>query len=171
MKQNEKGQFFSLDFLISVTVAVLAIGMLLHFFELSVYGEKEARLQTAIDSIALTSSNILVQDYNCKIENSFKLQGYNDLDGCISSFNFSGTNKKELLIPNGFGCFISSDGTITPPVGCETDFTGTAKDISVVSRRILLGPNNISKMDFETCVESTCSIFEERELTVKIWKE
>ena len=66
---NKNGQIFSLDFIISVILAVLAIGLILNFSELTVQNMKENEIFEELQIVGETASDLLVSnpDIVCKL--------------------------------------------------------------------------------------------------------
>jgi hypothetical protein len=56
----EKGQIFSLDFLISMAVVMVAIGLVIQAAETGAYNAKEARIQGELGSVAETAADLMV---------------------------------------------------------------------------------------------------------------
>ena len=107
--KTQKGQFFSIDFLIAMAIAVLALGMLLHVYELNTYEQKEARIQNELTLIAMNSSNILLNTTKCEAGTSLTDKGY-ELHGCTDTSSWSGLTKANLMIPAEFDCYITKGG-------------------------------------------------------------
>ncbi|MAG18374.1 MAG: hypothetical protein CL944_02790 [Candidatus Diapherotrites archaeon] len=182
-KQKTKGQIFSLDFLIAMTLAVLAIGMLLNVYELSAYEIKEARLRNELTAIAINAGNNYLGEYSCTPSNSgnpsFNDQGY-ELLGCVDTPNFQGAlQKRFLMIPETFGCYITlvdetNDADAPLIMGdCSDDAPEDAENVLVIKREFLSG-NNINKDDFDNCITSGTNCPYDstiNELTIKVWKE
>ena len=168
-KRSQKGQLFSLDFIIAIALTVLAMGMLLHFYEIAVYGEKEAQIQNEMNLIAFTASNVMLGTNECNLENAFEDQGYR-LHGCSRTTNFASITKSELLVPDGFGCYITLDGAATTS-DCTTN--ETSKDAVVLERAFLAqSGGSITKEDYEKCIAGfSCPGFTKSSLIVKVWKE
>src|SRR3989338_2805353 len=66
---NKNGQIFSLDFIISVILADLAIGLILNFSELTVQNMKENEIFEELQIVGETASDLLVSnpDIVCKL--------------------------------------------------------------------------------------------------------
>jgi len=88
-----RGQIFSLDFIIAMTIVVLAMGMLLNFYEISSYQSKEINLKNELNLVALNASHQMLQQNKCTLRNNFETQGYK-FYGCSNTGNFSGNRWK-----------------------------------------------------------------------------
>jgi len=167
--KTQKGQFFSIDFLIAMVIAVLAIGMLLHFYELNTYEQQNARIQNELTLIAMNSSNILLNTNKCLGTASLTDKGY-ELQGCTDTTSWSSLTKAELMIPKGFKCYITKDGL--PAISeCTTNAPVNKPNISVIERRFLERNFPLTKTQYENCLDGTCiGIYITQELMVKIWK-
>ena len=60
MEKPEKGQIFSLDFMIAAGLAVLAIGMILNYYEMTAIAGKEARIKNEMTAVASVAATILI---------------------------------------------------------------------------------------------------------------
>ena len=167
--KNQKGQFFSIDFLIAMTIAVLAIGMLLHFYEINTYEQKEARVQNELTLIAMNSSNILLNSNRCSAQNILTIKGY-ELHGCTNTSSWGSLTKTELMIPDEFNCYITNDSL--PAINeCRDVLPATKSNISVIERSFLKRNSQITKTQYENCLDGSCTgIYTTKELVVKIWK-
>jgi len=157
--------------LIAMGLAVLAIGMLLNFYEVSTYGEKEIRVQNELNIIALNAGSILLEESACTMQPSFSEQGY-ILNGCADPNNFESLSKSELMIPNGFECNISWGEKSSPMTAlsyCNSLPDGSDTDIASIEREFFRFPANISKASFEKCIELGCANTEYK-LRVNVWK-
>jgi len=176
-KQKTKGQIFSLDFLIAMALAVLAIGMLLNVYELSTYEIKEARLRNELTAIAINAGNNYIGENKCVPTGgtpSFSTQGY-ELLGCVKTPSFEGTSKEYLMIPDDIGCYVTLDdesGTTRKMSACQNDAPGNIDNVLVIKREFLSG-NNIGKAEFDNCISGDGSICPYsstvNELTIKVW--
>ncbi|MCR4369392.1 MAG: hypothetical protein NUV67_05810 [archaeon] len=164
MKQNQKGQIFSLDFAIAMTIAVLAIGMVLNYYELSVYQNNESQRAAELEAIALNASEIILGNGNCP-EAAFAAQGYK-VNGCLDPNNIPFT-KAQLLIPNNYSCRIVTQGNL-PVADCDDQLNPAQTDVATIRRTYIDASNMTTKAEYEQCIaESGCST---QELEVKIWK-
>ena len=167
--KTQKGQFFSIDFLIAMAIAVLALGMLLHFYELNTYEQKEARIQNELTLIAMNSSNILLNTNNCTAKNNLSVKGY-ELHGCTDTSSWINLTKAELMIPLEVNCYITK-GVSVAIDGCGTDALPNTPNIAVIERTFLERNSKITKTQYENCLDGACAeIYTPKDLVVKIWK-
>src|SRR3989338_6943448 len=102
--RTQKGQLFSIDFLIAVALTVLAIGGLLNYYELSAGQAKEARGQNELNVIALTAGELMLRQNACVLARTpggtteFIDQGYK-LYNCVNITNFYDIQKSEIMVP------------------------------------------------------------------------
>ena len=167
MTNKEKGQIFSLDFIIALGIVAMTIGMTLHFYELNVYEQKETTTRNELALIGVNASNLFIDGQRCSENPSDKPsnKGY-ELIGCTKSPG--SITKAELMIPDGFKCSILLDSIVVPQ--CNDDPTG-AKDIIVIQRSFLGRSGNVKLTDYESCLEgNTCGLYAQKTLAVKIWK-
>jgi len=167
--KNQKGQFFSLDFIIAMAIAVLALGMLLHFYELNTYEQQNARTQNELTLIAMNSSNILLNTNNCTAQTSLKNKGY-EMHGCTDTSSWGTLTKADLMIPDEFNCYITKGGS--PAInGCVDVLLANTPNIAVIERNFLERNLNILKSAYELCLDGgSCTLYTPAKLMVKIWK-
>ncbi len=190
--QNAKGQIYSLDFLIAAGLFVLAIGMLLNYFETSTYQAKEARTKNELSAVALTASNILLGNFaKCPLDNTppgqgFRSQGYK-VYGCGDIRSFASIKKKQLLIPDKFSCMVRLNGSLTTSAtgGCIDDpnfravpsgspAPATQSDIASVERKFLSPSGNLTKTNYEKCISNQganpCGAsYTENTVRIEVW--
>jgi len=131
----QRGQVFSLDFLISLIAVMAAIGLMIHAVELNTYALKEERQQAELKAVAETAGNMLVSNpaIVCYlVDGSGNVLG--SLNNCLSMVDTSTVpparweaggpiekglwraragrvkilTKEDLGIPNDYGCSIST---------------------------------------------------------------
>ncbi|MBI4210510.1 MAG: hypothetical protein HY544_03330 [Candidatus Diapherotrites archaeon] len=177
---SEKGQLFSLDLVIAMGLSVLAIGMLLNYYESTTYQQKEAVTRNELSAIALNASNLALDMARCTSD--FDSQGY-DRRGCGDVAKLSPANKARLMIPEGFGCYVYWDrSTNKEPIdasgsACKDPAPNTVKDIATV-QRIFAGPNTpgnqLTKAVYLKCIETGCggnnNPYDTYTLTVEVWR-
>lgn len=181
-KTGQKGQIYSLDFLIAAGLLALALGMLLGFFETAAYEGKEARTKNELAAIALTAGNVLLGANACP-DAAFRAQGYRAY-GCYNAAGFGSATKSQLLIPAKFRCRIELNNSPTTALsgGCRDDpvpagpsaSPAPAQDIGS-SERKFLSPFGaaLSKNAYEKCIAASinCLAYTENTLTVRVWPE
>ena len=166
---KQKGQFFSIDFLIAMSIAVLALGMLLHFYEINTYEQQDAKIQNELTLIAMNSSNILLNTNKCSGASGLITKGY-ELQGCTNTTSWSGLTKAKLMIPTGFNCYITKGGVVAV-TACNDTILTTESNIAVIERIFLERTPQTTLSQYENCLDGSCTgIYTTRELVVKIWK-
>ncbi len=175
-KKSQKGQIYSLDFLIAAGLLVLAVGMLLNYFETAAMQGKEARLKNELTAVALTASNVMASKTSCA--DNFRiagepLQGYSAY-GCYdtSPGKIAGLTRQHLMIPDGFGCRVQSGNDNISVAGCSlADPTQAVHDVAVVERN-LLKASSLHKSAYEKCIFSGagCNYTDNQPLIVKVWR-
>lgn len=167
---NENGQIFSLDFMISTALVILAIGMALNYYDLASNQEKEARLQTETATIGGAVSMLLLEKNPC--QTNFGASGYSatNCSALVSSYS---TTKDALMIPDGFNCQIKVDGTALSSSGCGTQDPDTsASDVSVIERNYVRDTSTLLKKEYEQCIagQDCPSLLSTHKLEVAIWR-
>jgi hypothetical protein len=153
----QKGQLFSLDFIISMVAVTAAIALLIHSIEVNAYSQKEQQLQDELKQVAETAGDLLVsnQDIVCELVDSSDNKLFS-LNNCLSKVDttkippgqWPPTNnpgwwtapgrvkkarplyKEKLGIPDEFSCLI------------ETTGGGLGGNYSIVLLACLDNPNN-----------------------------
>ncbi|PIN85013.1 MAG: hypothetical protein COV47_04395 [Candidatus Diapherotrites archaeon CG11_big_fil_rev_8_21_14_0_20_37_9] len=175
MKINEKGQYFSIDLLIAAGLAVLAMGLLLQFYELGSHQQKEITSQSELTLIGITASNILLEQSPCELLANFTNQKGYKVMGCADKTKFDTITKSELMIPDGYGCSIVWGLPTTSDIHGECNGTVSDEISNVVSieRTYFTPQGEITKENYENCIDAViCTGYNLNEkLEVKIWKE
>jgi uncharacterized protein (UPF0333 family) len=181
---DKKGQIFSVDFLISVIVIVLAIGLLLNFYELTVHAQAERNSADELKIASERAADLLVSSPELVCELVESGDGTNHimyLPNCLVTENSEKEITKEKLGLIGFSCNLSGPGAggliNQTGVGCTDTFPGD-KDVVAVKRTIYLtmsneeGNQEIKKDEYLGCINATsgCSIEGRLEIYLKVWK-
>ena len=147
LKNMEKGQIFSLDFIIALVAVTAATGLLIQTAEVNMYYQKEATESNGLKSVAETAADLIVAHNETTCQDS----SGNHLMNCIRTDIAVGEleNIIEGLVPSpGYGFEITGfGGTASGPPPLQD------KDFYQVKRRIVIGS--------ETGPEQT--------LAVKVW--
>ncbi|MBI4043958.1 MAG: hypothetical protein HY393_04100 [Candidatus Diapherotrites archaeon] len=142
MPSTQRGQLLSLDFLISIGLAFLAVGTLFAWHELSTLNAKEAELHDTLNAIALNAGNALT-----------------DLDGwrCSSNVPDDNTTFPACIVDQHLAPTTITKATLGIPgdynytiIGLETDekeaydtLSGNAYNIMDYNRTVLyVGPTS-----------------------------
>ncbi|HZX19466.1 MAG TPA: VWA domain-containing protein, partial [archaeon] len=136
----KKGQLFSLDFVIAMVITVLAIGMLLDFYEISSNQTKEINSQNELQIILGGVNNAITGTAKCEPIGdeggiNFAEQGYK-LYGCINKTKLQSLGSSALMMPSGYECYITIEGT--PISGCSsTDDSSGKQTVGTIKKQIL----------------------------------
>jgi len=131
----QRGQVFTLDFLISLIAATLAVGLLIQAVELRTYSQKESQLGKDLERVAENAGNMLVASNGITCELQSTGGAHIDyMNNCVDTAKIDETNAWELLgIPLGYGFNVSGAIEIGGPVPGETDFAEEARTVVVSS--------------------------------------
>lgn len=163
-----------MDFLVSLALIVLVIGLMLQFAEVATYSAKQTQEQRELEAVAITASNLLVLNpaFSCEltmpagpgpqIETEY-------LTHCIAVSKLNGSNitKGALGIADPYRFCI---GGI---VNCGAE--ANAENVFTVVRKIVTHPTGfVTKKELEICIrgpgiDEICN-FDTVELELKVWK-
>lgn len=170
---TKRGQILSLDYVISLLLVLLALGLLINFFELQTVNAKETQLQTEIETLAEGAARLALTspDIACKVESLDGLKEIGVLPNCIPTQNGRLT-KANLALPAGFGCAITTNPPGLFTTNCETKPPGGV-DYYSVTRKILVknGTEVVTKNELENCIDGTACTFMDTNITIIIWRE
>lgn len=125
---NKKGQIFSLDFLLSLILVILAFGLVLNFIELHEYSMKEEELRYELKAIGEKAGDLLVSSpfIVCELYDETETDFLAYLNNCLGKFRGDITegetwgwwkvkggkliDKNTLGIPSDYGCEITLQG-------------------------------------------------------------
>jgi hypothetical protein len=166
-RMNSKGQIFSVDFVLSMILIVLAIGTTLAFLELNAHALKEDEEMRELKAVGETASDLLVSNPEivCRlVDNSNALIDY--LPNCIP--NDGEITKEKLGIPDSFECEIEIPGFAG---NNECDSTPASENSYSVKREIVINPTeNLSKKNFNSCTEEQICVLTRQTATLTIWR-
>ena len=143
----ERGQIFSLDFLISMVVITAAIALLLQATEYNTYNMKEERIYNEMRNVARISANLIVSSNETTCENGVGTGEYLmncvDLGGDftpIETFLDDSDYEYEIKTTYNTGTTILSSGISyngedfieVKRSACVDDLTGVPEDITVM---------------------------------------
>lgn len=167
----QKGQIFSLDFLIATAIAILAIGLVFQYSELQVYDLKDSQIFGETKRIAGTAGSLLAGNpaITCDLKNSSGVK-ITELPNCVDS---STTIAKELLgIPSSYNCsIVPASGTLNS-TECPSTGNPSAQDFYTVQRTIVMHNGALFKSDYDNCINgrSGCTLSASTAVLIKIWK-
>ena len=169
-------------------VIVLAIGLLLNFYELSVHAQKEAGISSEIRGVAERAADLLVYspDVTCVLYESSGGSATNpimNLPNCLSQAGSKKVTKARLGIPAGFSCDIDAEGEAalaleTGAGGCNGN-PAAANEVVVINREVFVASDGstdrILKEGYLECLKGNCSEISGAmhgpfTVTLKVWK-
>ena len=105
----EKGQIFSLDFIISMVAVIAAIGLMIQVIEVNVYNQKEAAADKEMKIVAERAADLLVAGYKYNSGYTACKEGGIYLMNCVKE-NLPTGQVSHLLIPNEYNYEITGIG-------------------------------------------------------------
>ncbi len=165
---RSRGQIFSLDFLLSLVLAVLAIGLVLQFFELQSYDQKDLQLRAELETIGFGASDLLVSnpDVVCILTDTGGIQR-GTLPNCLSEGGAEIT-KQNLGIPTAYECSISG----VAASGCNATPSAATANIFAIKRKVVTySLRQVPKAELEKCMLSLggCNLVP-LEVELRVWK-
>ncbi len=180
---NKRGQVFSLDFLLAVSMIVLAIGLSINYFEVNQLNQKEIENQNELWNVANTAMDMLLTRsdtatdtyYMCRLRNSAGSTTLDFLPNCIPKGIIPDKIKLGLYtVPEKYKCkftnisetTINFHGNINGGKDCNVDFTANPIPQNYVSvqRKIIVLTNNsdsnsrdISKGELLNCQKNAAN--------------
>ena len=160
----EQGQLFSLDFVISVTLIVLAIAVTVQALELNNYSARQALAYRELRETAGHASQLLASNaaWNCTLEldNGETVP----LDNCLDTGK--GMDKARLGLPEAFGCRVEG----VEVRGCGETAPREA-EVAGVKRVVVFG-SRLTRDEFRNCRQGqACSLTEPKEVGVSVWRK
>lgn len=181
---DKKGQIFSLDFLLSIILVVLALGLILNTMELNVYNMKEEEMKRELRTIGETAADLLVSspDIVCQLVD-INDNNIDYLRNCIPKINAEAyrIDLDDLSIPAGYNCKIENEAIsagswqtkcITTPLP-DVDNIYSAERIIVLysGTGSPIEKKKISKDKLENCMRGGSCPLNQSKLTLWVWKE
>lgn len=183
----EKGQVFSLDFLVSLAAVTLAIGLLFQAVEVRAYSQKEGEMRAELEMVAETAADLLVSNPEivCELVD-YEGSHISYLENCIPKINTSGSriSNTKMGIPDGYGCKLANSerGTLQTEdcLGAGQPLPDNVENIYSVKRNAALyngtgsteQKKQIKKEELEVCMGNTagtCNL-EQSEITLWVWR-
>ena len=166
MLNAKKGQIFSLDFLLSLSIIIVLLGILLNSYELGRFSMQEGLSQKYLYLLAYSASQRLVSadEMLCNIldENGNNIPGFK-LTNCL---NPSRTiSKQQLGIPSSVKCKISGINV----QGCNDTIDDKDKRITI-TRKVFLA-NDISKKELYECMQDMQCNYDANISITLAWRE
>lgn len=135
----ERGQIFSLDFLISMVLITAAIGLLIQATEFNTYSMKEERMYNEMRNVARIAANLIVSSNETTCEDG----EVGHLMNCVDSVNGNFAPITSFLTASGYKYDIDPLGPAGESVWVDEDFvevkrktfiddlSGNAEDLTV----------------------------------------
>jgi len=167
--KGKKGQVFSLDFLISLILIVLAIGIIIQLSEINSYETKEKQVREELEMVGGTAKNLLLTSPSivCGIADirDNEIIGY--MNGCYCS---KPINKEFLGLPEGYNCNISGNAGITTdctdnPINAKNVYSAEIKAVFAEG-----GTTYITKDIYQNCINGNGCSLKEGTIKLKVWK-
>lgn len=160
---QQSGQIFSLDVLISLGIAIVALGILLQAHELQSYARKDSSTELWQNAYQAAENLVGSQQVACKLLLDYTEQ---KLDNCI--IRSKTISAKQIGISaNEFGC--SVEGLEVD--GCTDNAPLTATNIAAVERVVVFADADLSKTDFESCLTGNkCLLSSPQKIRLKLWR-
>lgn len=159
----KKAQIFTLDAMLSLVLVVMALGLIIHSFELKEYTLREEELFNELKSKAEVASLMLSinEKIICEIQQTkMKMQN------CIATNNNKLSRLKELLGLNAdFGCRLANARNET--IGNCSDNIPDNKNIVSIKKKLLVLNDNPTKSNWNTCINMGCPF---EDYTLSIWR-
>ena len=159
----EQGQIFSVDFLISVAVIVLALAVIVQALELSNHARQQDFNQRELSETARLASQLLVsnQAWTCELDLGREAMR---LDNCLDSGKQ--INKDGLGLGEEFGCEVRGLGV----QGCG-QAPNNVLDVVGLKRVVVFG-SRMSLEEFRACRQGReCGVTEPKEIEVRVWRK
>ena len=128
VNKMQKGQIFSLDFLISLVAVTAAIGLMIQAVELNTYNQREERAYNELESVAETTANLIVAGNKTTCTDQH-------LMNCIDPVKLQA--EVSSLVPKEYGYEIELEGAPVMNRGARED-----KDYYEVRRIVINNPSN-----------------------------
>ncbi len=189
---DSRGQIFSLDFLMAITVLVLAMGLAINYFETNTLNAKEIENQNDLWNAAKTASDVLVNhpDIVCNETSLFAARPAPmdiKLQNCLpQNFPTPSITKARLGISSAYDCNISNLPGSTFNFGAAANecknAVPTGIDIVSIERRVVMLTNelpagqerDINKKALIYCqrpeLGKSC-VLTDANISIKVWKK
>ncbi len=170
----KKGQVISIDFLLSVGIIILAIGMLLNLSESNAYTKKQEQIFQEIKSIGTAAAENLILSNNttCEIKNE-KNETTLNIPNCIDSTKL--TNYELVAEILGINTtkyeFTLFDSDTTPLI--KIGNIKNEGNIYSETRKAYILSEPIKKTQFDNCLygdRTNCPLIKEKEITLRVKK-
>ncbi|MFH1256146.1 MAG: hypothetical protein V1494_02530 [Candidatus Diapherotrites archaeon] len=186
MNGKEKGQIFSLDFILSMVLVMLALGLMFQFMEANAYSFKKAELDEELNAVGETAAYLLVTNpaITCDLVDASDLK-IGELNNCLARNNNLQITGEKLGLPTSFNYCLTSDGVPGDSIhpSSYTDCTASSlppsgvKDVFSAKRKIIVyKPNGENKDSFpksellDCRINRNCQKIYFRTLTLKVWR-
>lgn len=186
---NQKGQIFTLDFLISMVLVILALGLVIQFLELNEYNLQEQELRHELETVGSMAADLMVSspEIVCELgyyENPMDMGSWYRISYLMNCLTHTATekvtiSKSNLKLPEGYSCKISFDpasglflSLVDPEDACDDDPSNAKNTYSVT--RAFVSPSPIAVMQPQRIGKQyfgTSNFGVNAKVTLTVWKE
>ncbi len=165
---EKKGQIVSLDFVFSLVLVMLALGLVMRAAEANNYKMKQDELFWETQRVGRVASAMLLnhEDFSCEVQDEGGIKLYNIIN-CADKGRIAAASKSDLLIPDDFKFRVEiSDASGGLSMG---DVVGDAPFVYSEERKALTSNGPISKKNLENCMSGACGI-DTGTVTLWVWR-
>jgi len=175
---NAKGQIVSMDFLLSLILVTLALGLIFRFSEISTYALEENTLQSTLERLGSTAAEKLLHspDFACKVGTvGGTTATLFHASNCLDAGKLGALSTTLLGLPAGYSYHLSlQDPAGGPPSEYgiavpDTDFAFSAERSLV----LYAGPGNLGKNTLYNCISGSACLagtFAEKRAVLTVWR-
>lgn len=176
----QKGQLFSLDFIISMVAVTAAIALLIHGIEVNAYSQKEQELHNELKQVAEAAADLLVSNPDIVCELVENAGGeISSLNNCLPLIDQLRISKTNLGISGDFKCELTKvsggQDLDSDSFDCKDD-ASTAENVASIERQVVVFDGGgqsykITKAELEACLnkQPACELSEAK-IRLKVWK-
>jgi len=166
----EKGQIISLDFVFSLVLVVLALGLLVRVSEANNYRMKQEEIFGELQRVGRVASASLAnsEEFTCQVNDIGGAPIYNPVN-CIDKGELNGKlgpglGKSDLRMSNEFEYKIAIGAETWESAPLDEDNT---PNYYSEKRKVIVNNGAMTKAEMENCMETGCA---EETLTLWVWR-
>ena len=175
-----RGQIITLDFLLSIIVVTVAIGLIIQSAEINSYDLKERQIYDDLKRIGNPAVYLLAAspEVACELIGSAG-ETIGSLINCVpnrTNSNFEVT-KANLGVPAQYKCRVELSGYLEFATECNDVLGSGTKMVYSTSRNVVAYnsgassfPQRLPKSVLEECISSGCSELAETKIIIQVWK-
>jgi len=162
-----KGQVFSLDTIIALTVLFFAIALLANSVESSQYSLNQElkfnqlKEKGVLALTALTSSPDFVCDASASTFNTTLLN-------CVDQTKFDAMVQADLGLPSNFKCNITLGSAAPTNSICNTNLPAD-KSVVALTQDVLVSSSLLTKKEWHECIYTPTCPLSTKTLSVRVW--